>query len=82
MRCAGRFSPRRLAFGFEVSAAQSSGEKPGSRTARLEELLEGRAGGARLGGARPLPDGRRWGPRCEAAAEGGGARELLLRRGW
>lgn len=77
MSCAGRFSPRRLAFGFEVSAAQSSGEKPGSRTARLEELLEGRAGGARLlvGGA------RRWGPRCEAAAEGGGTRELLLRRG-
>lgn len=70
MSCAGRFSPRRLAFGFDVSAAQSSGEKPGSRTARLGELLEGRVGGA-----------SRWGPRCEAAAEGGGARELLLRRG-
>lgn len=84
MRCAGRFSPRRLAFGFEVRAAQSRGEKPGSRTARLEVLLveEGSLREAWTGGARLLVGGaRRWGPRCEDAAEGGGARELLLRRG-
>lgn len=84
MRCGGRFSPRRLAFGFVVRAAQSRGEKPGSRIARLEALLaeEGSLREAWAGGARLLVGGaRRWGPRCEDTAEGGGARELLLRRG-
>lgn len=86
MKCGGTFSPRRLCFGLQVSAAQSRGEKPGSRTALLdEEVVEGEClGGFRdgcAGGARLLPDERRCGPRCDAAAEGGGALLPLPSRG-
>ena len=79
MSVGGRFAPRRFSFGLEVLAAQSSGENPGSRAALRDggAFLEGLRLGC-VGGARPpVGESRDGGPRCEAAADGGGARELL-----
>lgn len=80
MSVGGRFAPRRFSFGLEVLAAQSSGENPGSRAALRDggTFLEGLRLGC-VGGARPpVGESRDGGPRCEAAADGGGARELLV----
>lgn len=82
MRVGGRFEPRRFSFGLEVLAAQSSGENPGSRAALrdggafLEGLRLGCVGGARLL-LPPVGESRDGGPRCDAAADSGGARELF-----
>ena len=83
MSVGGRFAPRRFSFGLEVLAAQSRGENPGSRAALREggAFLEGLRLGC-FGGARlllpPVGESRDGGPRCDAAADGGGARELLV----
>lgn len=83
MRCGGRFSPRRLAFGFVVRAAQSRGEKPGSRIARLEALLaeEGSLREAWAGGRGCWLVVRGVGGHVVRMRQREGARELLLRRG-
>lgn len=73
--------PRRLLFGFEVRAAQSKGENPGSRITFFElDFFSVTGVGARVLLLRRLL--LFGGPRCEAAAEGGGPSELPeLRRG-
>lgn len=81
-RPGGRPLPRRLFFGFAASAAQSRGENPGSRiTLRDDDFFKDTCVGARVLLLRRLPllGGPR--PRWEAAADGGGPRELPLSRG-
>jgi len=76
MSVGGRSFPRRLLFGFDVSAAQSSGEWPGSRTTLREEVpgFAPRGTGARVLLERPDDD---CGTRREDAAEGGGRRGIF-----
>lgn len=71
----GRFAPRRLFRGFDVRAAQSSGEWPGSKITGRDERcgLPGRGRTGRVLVVRRDPGGTR----REAAAEGGGRREAL-----
>ena len=75
MRVGGRFAPRRLLFGFAVSAAQSSGEYPGSKIAFFA-VVDGFSvtcvGASELLLAARLPGGTR----REAAADGGGRSAL------
>lgn len=78
IKLGGRFAPRSLWFGFEVSAAQSRGENPGSRTARCEAFLAGlRVTG--VGDREFMPEAGRLpcGTRRDDAADGGGLRVLL-----
>lgn len=75
MRVGGRFAPRRLLFGFDVSAAQSSGEYPGSKIAFLA-VVDGFSvsfvGASELLLVGRLPGGTR----REEAADGGGRSAL------
>ena len=80
MRFSGTSLPRSRLFGFEVSAAQSSGEWPGSRMIFREARLPG--GMIEEVGAIDA-FGRTFvgGTRREAAAEGGGRRTPFPGRG-
>jgi hypothetical protein len=66
-------------FGFAVRAAQSKGENPGSRITFFEFFFSVTGVGANVLVLRRLL--LFGGPRCEAAADGGGPRELPERRG-